>query len=104
MMGEVSWNWLHDATLIGVDATWASGDVCLRLKAGSKGGVCIRATSCRRLQWSRELPWGPSVSVNAVHGPTQITDSEVYRLELELQSGDLLVIEAQCFVLEVNKV
>lgn len=44
------------------------------------------------------------MSVNTVHGPTRTTDSEVYRLEIELQSGDLIEIEAQRFVLEVNEV
>lgn len=103
MMDEESWNWLHDATLIGVEAFWESGDVCLRLQTGSEGEVCIQATSCRRLHWSRELPWGPSVSVNAVRGPVRTTDSEVCRLEIELQSGDLIVIEARQFVLEADE-
>lgn len=93
MIGRMNWNALHDATLERVELVWASGEALVHLRADT-GAVMIRALRTKRVECSRLEPWGSSVSVNEVRGPVTSPDGGGQRLELEMQSGDLLVLEA----------
>src|SRR5688572_27707260 len=59
----------------------------------------VLATSVCRLACDRLTPWGFSVSINEIRGPTAAGDHAV--LEIEMQSGDILRIEAGAFDLRV---
>ena len=85
---------LHDVTLIGLSLDWASGTVVVSLL--SEGPVpkdiqmeCARTAS---VSCTRQLPWGRSVYVNKV----QIAggDGGAKKIEIEMQSGDVISIEA----------
>ena len=52
----------------------------------------------RRLGCDRQPPWGFSVSINEVRGPAAAGD-DASVLEIEMQSGDLIRIEAVAFSL-----
>ncbi len=52
------------------------------------GPTAIRASGVTRIEVPLHHPWGPSVSVNEVRLGAQ-------RLEVEMQSGDRIVVEAQ---------
>lgn len=43
-----------------------------------------------------KVSMGPSVSINQVRGPTPTEDGAL-RLEIEMQTGDLLILEAAEF-------
>ena len=57
--------------------------------------AAIKGLETSRFDWRRSHPWGPSVSINEVRGPIQNDAS--YRLEIEMQSGDTLILEAREF-------
>ncbi len=91
---------LHDATLISIEFEWASGLVSLNFAAhiGDYRKVRIVAYGAKKLVCPRELPWGRSISVNGVI----LSDSEVSRLEIEMQSGDVIIIIADKFTHELE--
>jgi len=103
MNEELSWERLHDATLVGLECSWESGDVTLRLRTGlpATPRVDIRGLAGRLLLCPRRHPWGPSISVNEVRKPTRSSDNTGWRLEIEMQSGDTIVVEAGEFQLAV---
>ena len=72
----------------------------IRVRRGTARGVemCLitgRATTM--LTCPREQSWGESASINEVRGP--VGDGENKRLEIEMQSGDVIVAIASEFVL-----
>lgn len=99
MPNTLSWTQLHDATLLRVECRWEDGRFCLHLRTGIAAypEVQVVATGGRRLDCPRRHPWGPSVSVNEVRGPTQLASENLQRLEIEMQSGDVLVLDAEEF-------
>ena len=84
---------LHDATFIDLRADWAAGDVALRFRTAT-AELTIRGVRATRLDWTRRLPWGESVSVNEVTGPTALPKGSGWRFEVEMQTGDTLILEA----------
>jgi hypothetical protein len=99
-MELISFADLHDATLVRVEVQWASGDVTVDLRTGIRkhSSVQIKAASVRNLHCPRFHPWGASASINEIRGPAPLEDG-IKRLEVEIQSGDTLVIEATDFEL-----
>jgi len=95
----LSWNQLHDATLLRVECRWTDGRFSVYLRTGLSAypEVQVIATGGRRLNCPRMQPWGSSVSVNEVRGPTQLVSEDLQRLEIEMQSGDVLVLDAEEF-------
>jgi hypothetical protein len=86
---------LHDATLLALRVDWATATLRIELRTGDQTAPRndIIATGLRNLICDREQPWGPSSSVNEVRGPVELGDGS-HRLEVELQSGDVIVVEA----------
>jgi hypothetical protein len=78
---------LHDATLVGITLDWAAGHLTVALRTAT-GPAAIRASGVSGVEVPRHQPWGPSASVNEV----RLGDE---RLEIAMQSGDQIVIEAQ---------
>jgi hypothetical protein len=97
-----TWTDLHDATLESVELAWSSGKVVIRVRTGDvmHARWVVVATSLRRLGCDRQTPWGFSASINEVRGPTALSDDAAV-LEIEMQSGDLIRIEAGAFTLQV---
>jgi hypothetical protein len=88
---------LHDATLEKVSIDWATGQAEVRLKTAA-GPRFLRAFGTTGLVCPRRHPWGPSESVNEVRGPRKLEDR--LTLEIEMQSGDVIEIEAASFATE----
>ena len=99
-MTAESWAGLHDATLESMELRWSSGEVVLRIRTGDATHPqhVVVASAVRRVGCDRQMPWGFSVSINDVRGPTA-ADDDASVLEIEMQSGDLLRIEARAFSL-----
>ncbi|WP_234265645.1 hypothetical protein [Hydrogenophaga sp. NFH-34] len=88
---------LHDATLEQVVLSWASGQCTFRLVlvGGERHELTFFGVS--NLHAPRQFPWGPSVSVNSVHS----NGNGAY--EVELQSGDVMAIEAESWKLQLSE-
>lgn len=94
------WQWLHDATLLDLHLDWKTGILTISLRIGipRAGVVRLRGNRVSLLDCPRRSPWGDSVSVNDVRGPSPSPEGE--RLEIEVQSGDTLVVIAESFALD----
>lgn len=99
-MTTETWAVLHDATLESMELRWSSGEAVLRIRTGdpTRPQRVVVASAVRRLGCDRQMPWGFSVSINEVRGPAAV-DGDASALEIEMQSGDLLRIEAGAFSL-----
>jgi hypothetical protein len=99
MWKELSWSQLHDATLVRLEFRWEDGCTTVYLRTGvpSFTEAQIVATGGWRIECPRLHPWGPSISVNEIRGPMNLPDEQGSRLEIEMQSGDVIVLEAEEF-------
>jgi hypothetical protein len=96
----MAWSELHDATLESIELAWDSGEVLVRIRTGDarRPRCAIVASAARGLTCERQMSWGSSVSIHGVRGPSQVGDG-VSALEVEMQSGDVIRIEAGTFSL-----
>ncbi|WP_437777111.1 hypothetical protein [Sorangium sp. So ce1097] len=101
MTADETWRSLHDATLETIELRWESGEVRLRIRTGDseKHQLVVVASSVHRMECERQLPWGFSASINEVRGPSP-AEGELARVEIEMQSGDVIRIEAVELCLE----
>jgi hypothetical protein len=78
---------LHDAELLDVRIDLESGVAEMRIGLVGEGGRIgrLRCARFRRVVVDRDLPWGPSASINHVTGGNE-------RLDVELQSGDHVLL------------
>jgi hypothetical protein len=82
---------LHDAVLLDIKVCWKKAVVEISFNT-SESEKLIRAEDFKILTCPRALPWGPSVHVNGItHRASQNTES----IEIEMQSGDAILIEAR---------
>jgi hypothetical protein len=90
---NIEWSRLHDATLIAVTAEWQSGEARVRVRLSQEPALSaeIVVAGSRLLRCPREQPWGPSVSINEVRLLRLAEDRS--RIEIEIQSGDVIEIE-----------
>ncbi len=79
---------LHDSTLVSVQFIWTEGTCKVALGRGDLPGCLLSFSGVSNLTMSRTLPWGPSRSINSI---TRISNS---RFEIEMQSGDLIQMDA----------
>jgi hypothetical protein len=90
---------LHDAMLESLDLDWNSALLQLSLRTGILGfeEILIQASGTTDLSCPRQMPWGPSNSVNSASLETLPTG---IKLTIEMQSGDL--IEVSCESVELR--
>ena len=87
---------MHDWVLVSVLFEWKEGRVTLVFDTYEAGQVSVIAQGVSDLHVSQVKDWGPSVSVNSVKGPLDAANGR-QRLEIEMQSGDTIEIEAAAF-------
>lgn len=85
---------LHDATLRTLSFDWKQGALELLIKTAT-GFLTLRATDVKQLSCPRQHPWGPSAHINDARSIKG--ENGRGTLELEMQSGDVIVIEAASF-------
>lgn len=94
---------LHDAILRAVRLDWGTGradlELIAALTAGQSSLVRVQATEVTLLRCPRQAPWGWSASVNEARIIS--TNDGRMRLEVEVQSGDVIEIEAKALTVEV---
>lgn len=79
---------LHDATLIAMRLTWEDGTCVADIDHGTLGRCVLTFSAVSHLTLPRKKDWGRSVSINSF----SVRTSGQY--EIEMQSGDLIKIEA----------
>jgi hypothetical protein len=79
---------LHDATLVTVLINWADGTCLAEIRHGELGMLALTFSTVSSLTLPRRQSWGRSESINSFSMPTN------GRYEIEMQSGDLITIEA----------
>lgn len=99
---DIGWDLLHDATLVAVATEWASGEtrVRVRLSEASTRDAEVRIKGTTLLRCPRDQPWGPSVSINKAS--LRSIDGGRKRLEIEVQSGDVIEIEGSALELTID--
>jgi hypothetical protein len=82
-----------------VELAWETGEIVLSIATGDLANprVAVVATSATSLTCPRRMPWGFSVSINEVRGPSPMPDGTQHWLEFEIQTGDVIRIEAAQF-------
>ena len=102
MSEKIEWGRLHDATLKTITVTWKDGTVQVDLITGFAPVVSIYVEGVMQLIVPHEAPWGPSVSVNDIRMIHSLGQGR-QRLEIEMQSGDTILIEAIHFTMSIGK-
>lgn len=82
---------MHDWTLVSISLEWRSSTVVVTLLDRTSMPREITARGIRQIAVSHDEPWGPSVSVL---GYRCSAEAGVSRLQIEMQSGDLINIAA----------
>jgi len=93
------WIELRDATLVDVQLDWISGLMRMALRPKGTVGVSLSivATGLRSLQCPRRFPWGDSVAIDEVVPPVETNEGS--QIEIQMQSGDLIIVLAESFEL-----
>lgn len=92
---------MHDWTLVSLFANWKEATVAITLRNQKSAEVTITAHEFTDLVVPKKDDWGPSVSVNEVTGPLVLPNGMQY-LEIEIQSGDKIRIEAKRIVMPID--
>jgi len=79
---------LHDATLVAVRVNWADGTCIVEVDHETLGICLLTFSFMSHLTLPRKQDWGRSVSINSFSMPSS------GRYEIEMQSGDVIIIEA----------
>ena len=82
---------LHDAILRSLQLDFAAGTVTAALEPVEASELILVFSGVTGVNAPRDQPWGPSASVNTLRQPSP------FQYEIEMQSGDVLVIEAKAF-------
>ncbi len=84
---------MHDWILVDIVYKWEDGGSCkFLLRDRDSNPRYIEARKVSALFIPRNEDWGSSSSINKVRGPDQ--DVKGRKLEIEMQSGDVIVIQA----------
>ncbi len=88
---------LHDAIFLRAVLLWGkAADATVVFRVFGPRFLVLKASGVTNLICPHENPWGPSVHVNEIRGPLSPRQG-VERIEVEVQSGDTIVIEAASF-------
>ncbi len=88
---------LHDWSLRTIKFDWEAATVEIQVEGFDDSSV-LSAEGVADFHVSHNYPWGKSTSINTTAGPTD-ADGGLQSLNIEMQSGDLIVIKARLFAL-----
>jgi hypothetical protein len=92
---------LHDATLTRIQLDWVAGDFAASFIVGAdQPEIQIIGKGIKSFTYTRDFPWGRSVSVNKCQIETGDVGVETI-LTIEMQSGDELVAKGEHFELSL---
>src|SRR5438067_99169 len=87
---------MHDWVLSSVEFDWESARAEVVFDTYRAGKVALIAEGVGDLHVPQMRPWGPSVHVNEVRQP-RAASGKPRRIEIEMQSGDVITINARSF-------
>jgi hypothetical protein len=90
---------MHDWTLSGVYLDWADAVAKFQFSSVGGGQRTLTLSKVIDLHVPKHQPWGPSVSVNRADWLTGMGDA-IQTLRIEMQSGDVITVDASAFYLE----
>jgi len=86
---------MHDWVLVNIIVEWNKGRVILNIdRYRYKTSEQVVANNFSKLEVPRRYEWGESETINEITGPIQL-DSGQYRFSIEMQSGDVIEIDAE---------
>ena len=86
---------MHDWILVKIEYDWKSRECELLLKDCNSDLQKVTAINVSQIHIPHLESWGPSNSINRVLGPNQNNGAKL--VEIEMQSGDIITIEASQF-------
>ena len=89
---------MHEWVLISITYEWQSARVEISFDTYDSGIVSVIADGVVDLHVPQLKPWGPSIHVNEVREP-RARIGKPRKLEIEMQSGDVITVVAASFVL-----
>ncbi|HLY45335.1 MAG TPA: hypothetical protein VKQ73_07130 [Stellaceae bacterium] len=87
---------MHEWVLLSIVFDWKTGRLTLSFDTDPAGVVSLVAEGVVDLHVPQLKPWGSSVHVNEVREP-QAGARKRRKLEIEMQSGDIITIKAASF-------
>lgn len=89
-MNTFNWDKFHDWNIGEISIDWEKGVFTINLYLGVVNKVEV--TDLKTVFLSRHLPWGMSPYVNLI----RCEKNELWEIEIETQSGDIIKIEGEC--------
>ena len=90
---------MHDWTLLSVDFDWAHAVAESRFSPVGGGERTLRVSGVIDLHIPKHKFWGPSVSINRAEWELG-RGNAVQTVRIEMQSGDVITVDAAAFDLE----
>jgi hypothetical protein len=87
---------MHDWTLLSITYEWKTARVVMSFETTQGRTESVSAEGVSDLRVPQKNAWGRSVSVNKVKGPHEDANGRK-TLEIEMQTGDVVMIEALTF-------
>jgi hypothetical protein len=87
---------MHDWLLLDIRFKWEDSYVTILLRHNVTEYEQLTIGGVSNLHVPKLNEWGPSESINEVRGPVLVRDG-IQRLDIEMQSGDVIEIEATSF-------
>lgn len=97
-MTSIAFPDMHDWTLSSVKFDWETAAVTLRFQTAD-GPRALALSEAIDLHVPMHQSWGPSVSVNRAEWAPGLGDA-IQTLRIEMQSGDVITIDAAAFDLD----
>lgn len=91
---------MHDWTLVFIQVDWQNAFVSLHFRNSESDQALLEAKGFTDIHIPKKDEWGESVSVNEV-SDIELLPSGQQRLTIEMQSGDVLSLEAEVIHLPV---
>ncbi|MEG0171097.1 MAG: hypothetical protein RSC45_08075 [Acinetobacter sp.] len=85
---------MHDWLLLSIDVDWIQSNLKVHLKNTQSEDKILLAEEFTAFQLSRKNEWGKSVSINQIINFSTLKNGNSF-IQIEIQSGDLLEIEAK---------
>ena len=93
---------MHDWILKEIRFDWATACAVIEFKDSTFAVRTLTAEGVKEMHIPRVNDWGPSVNVNEAFA-IEVLASGFEQLRIEMQSGDVIQIVAELFVLPENK-
>lgn len=89
---------MHDWSLISIHLDWIQSHLTIHLKNKQSEDIMLIAERFKTFNISQKNEWGESISINQILNFSILENGNAF-IQIEVQSGDLLEIEAEKIML-----